>query len=264
MVMNFRISIFSIFAQAFLKMPTFFFNWFFSGLWIKEDRTIKNKICKKIIALILKNTSQELNKEINLRLWKTEAAKSWHERLQKKYEEKGIEPYRQSFIDNILQVLERQKVNKIVEIGCGNGLTLKRIFQDLMNKKISGKYNFFGFDLNFSEKSADTNIKIANGGFEKLYNFKDDKVLVYAVAVFTCIDKNELKKVLHSISQMQEGSILAICEPVIFENNQILDKTRSEIAYSHNYLKTFGKNFELIFEKRHLKHSYIELFFIKS
>jgi ubiquinone/menaquinone biosynthesis C-methylase UbiE len=134
-------------------------------------------------------------------------------------------------------ITKNKKVKKILELGCGDGINLRKIAQKNCFLELVGiDINKFVIDIGKSKiKNQNHNIKLIRGNFKNLKKFKDNHFdIVFSDAALMYIDNNNIYKVLKEVLRIS-GSKIFICEQHTDGLSYYDDR------WIHNYKLIFNK-----------------------
>ena len=146
----------------------------------------------------------------------------------------------------IKPIISDYNLNKIIEIGTGEGIFLSIIKNNFRDRK---DINYTGVDLNNkliaiaqkkNKNDSNINFTVADGNeFLQKKNY-NNSLFIY-VATLQYFTPLEIKEHFNLISKFKDSYIL-LYEPINIDlKNQLSSKPRGRGAYSHNYIKLAEK-----------------------
>ncbi len=156
-------------------------------------------------------------------------------------------------IPDLVNLFKKEKVNTIIDIGCGTGehdiALVKKGFKVLGLEKSKSMYEAAIYKKNKLRKEIKKRVDFVNGGYEKLLNLQREK---YDAAIFMGNAfphlANEYKKVLKSTVKALSQKSLIIFQIINFEKvfnvkNRILEfnfpKSPNNEIYEHGFLEFY-------------------------
>lgn len=133
----------------------------------------------------------------------------------------------------INKVLNNKKIKKILELGCGDGVNLRKISK--RNKYIK----LYGIDINKAAiqkgindlSNSNHKIKLIQQNIKNLKIYKDNEFdIVFTDAVLLYIDKNKIKEIITEIIRISRLKVF-LCEQHTYGKTFYNDK------WVHNYKK---------------------------
>lgn len=128
-------------------------------------------------------------------------------------------------------------ISKILELGCGDGINLRKIAKKNHNLELLGiDINKFAIETGKSKiKNQNFNIQLIAGNFKDLKKFEDNQFdIVFSDAALMYIDDKNITKVLKEAFRISRVKLI-ICEQHTDKNSFYNDK------WIHNYKKNLKK-----------------------
>jgi len=134
-------------------------------------------------------------------------------------------------------IINDKKINKILELGCGDGINLRKIAYKKQSIELTG------LDINkvaikkgcLKIKNLNYKINLIRANFKNLKKYSDDQFdVVFSDAALMYIDKNNIHNVLKEALRISKVKVI-ICE----------QHTNNESYYNDKWVH----NYELIFKK---------------
>jgi 2-polyprenyl-3-methyl-5-hydroxy-6-metoxy-1,4-benzoquinol methylase len=223
-----------------------------------NDIIIKPTIINLIIINKFKSNynpdlpNEYFRKLIKKYVWGGTLGKKWHEK--ESSDDPSLNKYmrwRKSQVEQIKSFLSQNNEYKyIVEVGCGNGLYIKYLSQEL-----GTKYKYAGIDLSMEQIKINVNKYKDNSDISFYYGSADEievfnsisGVLYVTFGTLTCFTQKELSHWLNIINNSKKKKAISLSEwivdyDVLKENES---KSMSPTLYNHNYeflLKEQGYN----------------------
>lgn len=227
-----------------------------TGTHSGKDLRLKRAILYARSHRAKKLGNEEVMENTLHQFWKTDTANDYYNRYGERFQDWFLGPH-QALIDRIDDYSQRNNIEQMIEVGCGDGRVL-----DHCATRLTGIKKFIGLDINpmiINENkqryAASKNMDFVSANAQEWVprNTGPGSLLFTYGGVLEYFSQNGLNKLFERHTR-QHGSVIALVEPLDpshdLENDPDSHIFGLENSFSHNYRRILDKfNYNIRFEE---------------